>query len=217
MFLTIITRCCLRPKMLAKNLSSVLAQTDCDLEVIFIPDFHRRGVRWANAQFMANIHRIDGEYVYLLDDDCFLRDKRFVANLKKLVGKTRPAVIMVRAYRPQMAPNVLPKDRVWGKRQNLKVATANGGCFVIRSDLWKATASNYNKPGSGDWSYLGPLVNRKGVDFVWGNFFGCESMQLGRGVKFENCGKDWFSGIVKRFGIIQVAEGDWRLQLWKKR
>jgi glycosyltransferase involved in cell wall biosynthesis len=203
--------------MLTKALNSVLAQTCKSIEVIFIIDNQKRGVKWANKQFAANIHRVDGEYVYTLDDDSFLPSKQFVARLRQFArAKDNPAVIMVKGRRPQLKPNILPKPSVWGRRAKLRVTTTNGACFVVRQDAWKKHVAAYGNRGSGDWNFLSALKSDGGLNFTWFDFVAKETQQLGRGRKFESCKPGWWGRAVKKFKIEQVSKGDWRLQLWKK-
>ncbi|MHA2069645.1 MAG: glycosyltransferase family 2 protein, partial [Candidatus Thorarchaeota archaeon] len=74
MFLTIVTRCCQRPKMLSENIQSVIDQTCHDVEQVFIVDHTRQGIHVADRALALNKDRVEGEYVYILDDDCQLID-----------------------------------------------------------------------------------------------------------------------------------------------
>lgn len=214
-FLTLVCRCCDRPKMLTKALRSVLAQSDTDVEIVFIVDPKRRGVRWANRQFGRNVHRVRGKYVYTLDDDTFLPNRRFVERLKTV--PENPAVIMVKGRRPQLQPHILPKSSVWGKRDKLRVASTNGACFVVRADYWEKHAHHYGAKGSGDWNFLNALKQDRTADFYWLNFVAKETQQLGRGRRFEQCHPKWFNRICKEFDLVEFAPGDWRLPLFERR
>lgn len=213
-FLTIVTRSCQRPKMLIKNILSVKSQTDKDIEQIFIVDNQRRGVLWANKQFHANIHRVNGDYVYMLDDDCRLINNSFVAQLRKAT-KNKPEIIMVHTRRPQLAPKELPRQIHWKKRNLLKLGSTNGLCYVTRSDIWKAHTQRYFINATGDWQFLRGMVTNKKYKMIWLDLFVAETQQLGRGKLFEVNGGSWFSPIVKRFGIKNVGtkdKQDWRLR-----
>ena len=216
-FITFITRCCYRPNMMRIAINSALAQTDRDFEIVLIPDMKKRGVKWANKQFGLNTNRVDGRYVYTLDDDSKIVDRELIKRLKKI--STQPGIVMVKCYRPQIAPHILPKPYVWGQRDKLRVATTNGGCFIVRADVWKRHAHAYGIPGSGDWNFLSTVKRDRSIEFFWVNVVAKEPQQLGRGKKFEKCGKGWLNEVVKEFGFKEVAPGDWRLRGmdWKKR
>lgn len=213
-FLTLITRCCWRPKMLSKAIDSALAQTSKDFEIVFIVDKNKRGVRWANQQFAENKHRIDGQYVYTLDDDTFLPSKYFVAKLKQVAEANKyPDVIMVKGSRPQLSPKILPKDTVWGHRERLKITSTNGACFVTKRQAWLDHCEDYGLRGSGDWNFMSALKSDGTLKFFWWDFIAKETQQLGRGKKFENCKANWWQRIVKKYGIELVSDNDWRLRL----
>jgi hypothetical protein len=223
-FLTIITRCCWRPVMLAKNIKSVLVQTDRDIEQIFIPDFSRKvEVGKANRQFALNIERVQGQYVYVLDDDTMLINNNFVAKLRKCARRNNnPGVIMVKSNRPQFAPRVLPKADAWGKRQNLRIGATNVLCYVTRSDLWGQKVHHWNVNAAGDWTFLKSLVRVKGINFVWLPIVAAKTQQIGwmkKSARFEQCTAKWWKQTVEKFRIANLGtrkNPDWRLQLYAK-
>jgi hypothetical protein len=210
--------------MLAANIKSVLAQTDKDIEQIFIPDSSRKvEVGKANAQFALNVDRVQGQYVYVLDDDTMLTNNNFVATLKRFVRKNdTPGVIMVKSKRPQFAPKVLPKTDAWGKRQNLRIGATNVLCYVTRSDLWKQKVHHWNVNAAGDWTFLKSLVRMKEIKFVWLPIVAAQTQQVGwmRGSnRFEQCTARWWRRTVKKFNIANIGakqDPDWRLQLYAK-
>jgi hypothetical protein len=209
--LTIVTRACRRPVMLGVNIDSVLAQTDRDIEQVFIVDNDRRGVARANAQLDLNRERADGSYVYILDDDTRLINREFVAHLRKVVVD-RPHVVMVRSRRPQMSRDELPT--AWGRRDWLKKKTTNCLCYVVRGDWYREHIVGFNEKVCGDWHFLNRLLEHD-ARLVWLDHFVGETQQLGRGKKFEKCKPDWFRQVARKYGIQEVAPGDWRLRLWQ--
>lgn len=212
-FLTVVTRACCRPSMLSNNIQSVKTQTDPDVEQIFILDHKKRGILWANKQFALHTDRCDGLYTCTLDDDSMFIDTGLVVALKQVASdNNNPGVIMVKCHRPQIKPYILPKAGVWGKRNLLRVTSTNGGCFIVRTDWWKKHAHRYGVKAGGDWAFLNALKNDKAVTFHWLDRLTRRAQQLGRGKKFESVGKGWFRQVVKRFGIIEVSDVDWRLR-----
>lgn len=211
-FFTLITRACWRPKMLANSIRSALSQVDTDLEILFIVDMKKRGVRWANDQFHANRDRIQGQYVFMLDDDCRLIHNGFVGALKKITT-TNPGLVMVRTRRPQLAPKELPRREHWGKVSSLKQGSTNGMCYVTRTDLWKKYTPRYFVNATGDWQFLKALLpNAKPI--VWLDMFASETQQLGRGKAFEKCNAEWWQNIVKRFQI-EKDDREWHIPLYQ--
>jgi len=213
-FLTIVTRCCRRPLLLTNNVFSVLGQNDRDLEQIFVVDKHKRGVYWANRNLAEQVHRIAGEWVYILDDDCRLTSPGFVTLLKD-AARQEPDVIMVKSSRPQIAPHTLPKADVWGHADRFRAACCNCLCYAVRADLWREHISAFGRAAGGDWGFLEKLLYHN-VKFAWADKVVAQTQQLGRGKLFEDCGKSWFADFVNSFGVeLLNASDDWRLQLYR--
>lgn len=213
-FITLICRACWRPVMLKKALRSVFQQTDTDCEIIFIVDMQKQGVRWANEQYAKNVDRIQGQYVYTLDDDTFLPNAALIANIKKIAQKHKsPHVIMVRGSRPQFAPKILPKEAVWKHRERLKVGSTNGACYIANAECWRQYAHKYGIKAAGDWGFLMSLRDNADLRFFWFDFIAKETQQLGRGKKFEKCNRHWWKNTVALFEIEQNDKG-WHLPLY---
>lgn len=215
-FLTIVTRCCWRPVLLAANVQSVLRQTDRDIEQIFIVDQNRRGIHWANLQLFANRDRVGGEWVYILDDDCRLIRDDFVSLVRNCASANPNAkFIVVKSRRPQLAPRVLPKPGVWGKRGRLPMR-ANCLCYVVRRELWREAIASFGAPAAGAGLMMEHLAKSQ-YGMVWLDVIVAETQQLGRGRNFETCRKTWWRETIDRFGIRDVGKGDWRLRLWRQK
>jgi len=226
--LTIITRTCKRPQGLARAVKSVLAQTCKDWEQIFIVDKigrHEGGnIPWANRQFSVNAHRVDGDYVFPLDDDGMFIDDEFVGALKKTITAWNgPEVVLIQTLSPSKAngscARILPEPPIWsidwesGKRPS--AWSGNGYCLVTRADIWKARIEAYyqhNEVTGGDWHFCTSLIEG-GCQFVKLDVCATRSMSRGRGRKFETiCPPDWFERTAAALGIKEVAPGDWRLR-----
>lgn len=220
-FLTIVTRCCDRPRFLRRNINSIKIQTNQSIEQVFIVDKERLGRYHANQSFRYNTHRIDGEYVFIIDDDCRLKDKLFVQKVYDGVQAcdNAPDIVMVQTSRPQIKPKRLPKDDVWGNFHNIRIHSTNCLCYVVRRDIWVKYAYGFGKPAAGDWHFLKEIWRNSSADkFIWVPGIFSETMQLGRGKKFELKQNivGWWEDIVAEFGIVDLGEGDWRLRLWRR-
>lgn len=216
-FLTIVTRTCDRPVLLTENILSVIQQEDRDLEQIFIVDHERLGRCAADQSFVHHLDRIEGELVYILDDDCKLIEPGFVTELKEFYyGQGMPDVIMVRSSRPQLAPHMLPRVELWGKLKKLRVATTNCLCYVVRRDLWKKYIFTFGEHRScPDWYFLEALRDA-GLSFAWLDLVVAKTQQIGHGTRFEAVDDTWFERVVKDLAVLEeVAPGDWRLPLYR--
>lgn len=220
-FLTIVTRACDRPYFLRRNINSVKMQTNKSIEQVFIVDKERLGRYHANQSFRHNTHRIDGDYVFILDDDCRLKDKYFVQKVFEGVqnSDSPPDVVMVQTSRPQIRPKKLPKPDVWKNFHNIRIHSTNCLCYVVRRDMWVEYVYGFAKPAAGDWHFLKELVRNSSAEkFAWVEGVFSETMQLGRGKKFELKQNivGWWEDAVEEHGIVNLGDGDWRLRLWRK-
>lgn len=210
MFLTIVTRCCQRPRSLSENIQSVKDQTDHDLEQVFIVDRDRRGIGSANRSIALNKHRVEGDYVYILDDDCKLTNPRFVSLVK---GVAECDIIMVKSNRPPGPPSrqsVVPT--VWEGRQHH--GSCNCLCYVVRAELWKRHIEGFGmKTRGGDWWFLNEVL-KTGPTMYWLDEIVADARQLGRGRLFEQVERGWFEGVAREHGLINLGDDDWRLRLW---
>lgn len=216
-FLSIVTRTCMRKKFLTENIQSVKAQTCQDIEQVFIVDRARKGIQWADRSFVANRNRVNGEYSYIIDDDCWLIDNAFVERTKKFIEKNNyPQLIMFRSRRPAGPPSnqtVFPTKEVWGKIP--KHQTTNCLCYMVKTPLWKKNIHYFGiRAWGGDWVFLESLL-KEGHKIHWLDTEPmAESHQLGRGRLFENVEKGWFEQVAKNEGLVNLGDDDWRLQLY---
>ena len=210
-FLTIVTRTCKRPVMLSRNIESVLAQTDKDVEQVFVVDGEQKGVPWANRSLAEAANRVQGEYVYILDDDCQLTERKFVQRLRLQAAKYNEDVIMTRTLRLQLSPCTLPT--VWQKPGELRLGTTNALCYVVKRERWTAHIAAFGLPAAGDWHFLSALRDA-GCTFGWMDLVVAKTQQLGRGIHFEDCPNDWFKQVARKYHVADLGKGDWRLRLF---
>lgn len=153
-FLTIVTRCYKRPEALKINITSVTSQKSEDWEQVFIVDDVGRGYLWANESLYHNRHRVKGDYVFILDDDDHLTYDGFVDDLKSIVKRHNPAIIMVKATTPHIH-KILPTDLVWKKHPIVRhIGTGN---FVVRNDIWQKYIKLFGRPKAGDFAFISAI------------------------------------------------------------
>lgn len=200
--------------MLAENIASVKAQTCHSIEQVFIPDRNRRSIQVADRALGKNVHRVDGEYVYILDDDCMLVDDGFVEAVRGVVREERPGIVMVKARRPPGPPSrqaLVPT--IW--KAKLRHGSTNCLCYVIEANIWKRHIAAFGKkPWGGDWWFLDEVLQEEEPKMYWLDMIVADARQLGRGRIFEHCAPGWFERVVKREGLEKLGRDDWRLRLW---
>lgn len=149
-FLTILTRSFQRPESLARCVQSVARQTDPDVEQRIIFDPLGRGVEWSYLNLRGVVP--DGEYVFLLDDDDYLIDPSFVAELKKVAERhNRPDVIFVGM---NVAGTVMP---VWD--DGLRRGYIACSCFVVKCEVWLEHAVKFRDDYSADFYFIEAICN----------------------------------------------------------
>jgi hypothetical protein len=202
--------------MLSENVQSVRSQACQDVEQIFIVDRNKRGIQWADRALNENRKRMNGVWSFILDDDCWLIDDRFVEQLKKFTDQNPKAnLVMFRSKRPAGPPSnqtIFPTVEVWGKMP--KHQTTNCLCYAIRTSIWKRHIYQFGvKPWGGDWFFLEAVLNAGHRPFWMEGGPYAESRQLGRGRLFERTKSGWFERVAKEQGLENLGNDDWRLRL----
>jgi len=217
-YLSIATRTCMRPGFLKDNIESVKSQSDNDIEQVFIVDRSKKGIQWADRALHENRKRMNGEWSFILDDDCWLTDTEFVSKLRLFTKENPQAnLIMFRSKRPKGPPSdqtVFPTREVWGKMP--KHQTTNCLCYAIRTPIWKQHILHFGTHDwGGDWHFLEAVLKAGHKPFWMEGPPIAESRQLGRGKLFEPAQPGWFERVATQEGLADLGKDDWRLQLWK--
>lgn len=114
------------------------------------------GLEDANQSFERDKSRVNGKYVFMVDDDNYIVNPNFVAQLWKH-AENNPAVIMVRA---QWFDSLVPLDVYWdeliagGKPHLGHIDTAN---FVVRRDIWLKYIKAFGAPVAGDYAFISAI------------------------------------------------------------
>jgi len=201
--------------MLSRNIESVRAQTSKDWEQLFIVDSKGdNGIPWANEQLSRFKSYIQGEWVFILDDDCRLTDFEFVSSVRDALVP-RADMVMVRTRRPQLKPSLLPPDGKWGMENREKLEKHEGihvNCltYVVRRGLWLNTIHEF-KGHSGARTFFQAVMRVK-PHIVWLDRVMSTTQQLGRGKNFEECEPRWFDRIAKEYDLKKVVPIH---QVWK--
>lgn len=218
-FFSVVTRCHCRPNLLAKNIISVDAQTDRDIEQIFIPDFTGNGIPHANKLLYYNRYRVWGDYVFILDDDNELAGIHLVETIKeKARAEDYPDIFVVRGVRPTERITLFPDNKSWRNRE-LKEATTNAHCYIVKHEVWKHHIKSFGFPPttSGAWQFPKALIDYGSYRWVWVDIKAGKTTQKGH--RIEECeDDDWWERVLEAHPDIEKkGEEDWRRELWKRR
>ena len=93
-FLEVLTRTYKRPKMLKRNIDSILTQTDKDFTHTLLNDDVGRGIAWSYQNLASYAPFLVGDYVWILDDDDLAVSQTLIADLKTIAQAHNPDVIM---------------------------------------------------------------------------------------------------------------------------
>ncbi len=180
-FLSIVTRCFRRPNLLARNVASVLNQTDQDLEHIFIVDEIGIGKEGANKSLALNKHLVNGQFVLILDDDDILVYDDYVHILKTLVRQYDPDVVITKMR--WLSYGVVKPERRWWQRTPVD-GHIGSPCFAVRREVWLKHIHTFGTPRGGDFYFIRTLWD-EGYKFHWWNQVTVKILQIGDGVPEE--------------------------------
>ena len=172
-FLTIYTPTYRRPLLLAECRASVAAQSDPDYQHLVIEDTVGLGIGGMFAAIRQHTALIEGEYVYVLQDDDVLVDREFVRELKAFVWQhNRPPVVIVRNRKHGLQP------RLW--RQAPQLGSIDLGSYVVRADVFCRHADQFGARYEGDYDFIRFLWDRR-YTFAWWDRLVAEAQQVGMG------------------------------------
>ena len=164
MLLEILTRCHKRPRMLQRNISSLLSQTDQDFTQLLLVDGIGIGVAGANARLAQ--HSSASDYVWILDDDDECIYAQLVEDVRNIAHEyTKPPVIIVRMNHGEEL-GVLPDEQCWAAEP------VHGGigvsAFIVRGDVWNQNchafaSGNYHA----DYDFISHVWRQTGNGGGW--------------------------------------------------
>jgi hypothetical protein len=183
-FLSIITRIYKRPQGLSKNQLSIDGLTDKDCEQIFITDNVGVGMLEANKAFSHTqvIDMIEGEYVFLLDDDDFIVNPEMITDLKEACSSAvigTPDVIFFRmTIKNGMNNDHYPTEQCWLNKP--LIAHIGGSCFVVKTEVYKKFIHNFGHARCGDFYFINSVFEG-GASQCWLDKLMCETGKVSRG------------------------------------
>lgn len=139
-----------RPELLKRCEASLDAQTDLDWVQTLLIDDVGRGVFWANGNLGRYAPRLEGEYIWVLDDDDICICDTLIEDLKRTVAETCADVVMVRGE--IHTHGIVPDDEHWGQIPEFaNVAMPN---FVLRRAVWQKHAGMLAVPRGADFRMI---------------------------------------------------------------
>lgn len=163
-FLEIVTRhLAARAGLLARNQASLDGQTDADWVQTVLIDNVGRGVEWANGNLGRYAPHLEGEYVWVLDDDDVCTCDTLVAGLKRVVRETCADVVMVQGEINRHG--VLPDAAVW--RQQPVFAHVAMPNFVLRRAVFQKHAGKLAVSRGADYNLIRDVFDADVYRIAW--------------------------------------------------
>jgi len=161
MLIEVLTRCYKRPGMLRVNQASLDAQTDDDWQQTLLVDDIGRGVHWANRTLGRYGSQLEGDYIWVLDDDDECIRPTFFAELRGIIEAHSPDVIFVKMDHKERG--ILP-DKGWG----CEPIHSDIGCsaFVVKREIWQQFADKWDASYAGDYGFIS-AVFACGPKVIW--------------------------------------------------
>jgi hypothetical protein len=179
-FLSIITRRLegKRDQLFEQHLHS-LKNIGSDFEQIFIKDYTGQGMLSANASFQYVQDLIQGEFVFLLDDDDFITDDCFIEVLKEN-AKDTDVIFFKNKIHTGDGDEVYPKPESWESRTP-KRSQIGGSCFVIRKWIYDKYIHHFAHPVCGDWHFITEVLKEETIKTKWVNRMMFETGKVSHG------------------------------------
>lgn len=175
-FLTILTRVHpARPKCLARNIESVKAQTDGDVQHLLLrPKVEPHDVIKVGPLIHEAGPRIKGRYVMQLPDDDVLCRSTFVADLKIATEEESADMVI---FRMGMGYGIIPPNNKWDALviEHGYIAGQNG---ILKKEIYNGASYEWLLPiYHSDFHYL-RTASRISSKIVWWDYVGIESQAV---------------------------------------
>lgn len=135
-FLEILTRCYKRPELLERNQASLAAQMLTNWQQTLLIDPVGRGIPWASENMGNYAPKLQGEYIWILDDDDECIQPTLFMELYRIHLTYNPDVIMLKMDHGRRG--ILPDEGYWGRPP--VQAHIGVSAYVVRRELWQQQA-----------------------------------------------------------------------------
>lgn len=142
-----------------------LKKIGSDYEQIFIKDYRGQGMLSANASFQFVHNMINGEFVFLLDDDDFITDNHFIEILKENAIEA-DVIFFKNKILTRDGDEIYPKPESWQTRIPRK-SQIGGSCFTVRRWVYDKYIHHFAHPVCGDWYFISEVLKDKLVATKW--------------------------------------------------
>jgi hypothetical protein len=175
-FLEVITRhYTRRPNLVQDNFASLDAQTCDDWVQTLLVDDVGHSVEWANYWLGKYGPNLEGDYIWVLDDDDICVRDTFVEEIAHIVQAHNPDVIICKID----ANGVIPPPQLWGKPP--QITQIGMACFVVRREVWQEYADAFWPKLAADFNFINAVWQAGKYEWYWHDQLVMKIQQVGRG------------------------------------
>lgn len=137
-------------------------QTDPDFEQIIIVDNDGHGVHWANKQISELCGKLNGDYVYILDDDDFIVCENFIKEFKLFIKKSCDIIIVKGWIHEKEFPKTWQAPPERGK-----IAAPN---FIAKRNIFDKYCQYWDIEKRGDFNFINAVYQNSHLFQWWDRF-----------------------------------------------
>lgn len=164
--------------MLKRNRESLDRQTSTDWMQTFLHDNHGKGLHWANRNLGLYRSNLEGDYIWVLDDDDECISNTFIEDIGYIVAEHNPVVIMAKC--DVDGHGVIPEPDYW-QRAPIHSHIAMSG-FVVKQDVWKKHARAFDEPIAADLAFISQVYQAVSTESVyWHDVVVMRTQRVSRG------------------------------------
>lgn len=182
-FLTMLTRVHpARPNCSARNIESVKAQTDSDVQHLLLrPEIEPHDIIKVGPLIHYAASQIEGRYVMQLPDDDRLCSPEFVKDLRAVIGAEDVDMII---FRMDYGSWICPPDDKWQLRK-IQGGYIAGQNVIVKREIYDGASHEWLRPVyNSDFYYIQTAFGLS-KKVVWWDYVGIES----QGIEGNNQGK----------------------------
>jgi hypothetical protein len=122
------------------------------------------GLHWANKQISNLKNKLNGQYIYVLDDDDHLLCNNFIEELKALIvnlnGSPRGLIICKGFISNKEFPTVWKQ----GTPKRGQICASN---MIVKNDIFNKHAMHWDESKAGDWFFFKSIWKNSLNAFWW--------------------------------------------------
>lgn len=163
--------------MLKHNIDSLLAQTSDDWQQTLLIDEVGRGVGASHLEMARYADELEGDYIWILDDDDMCIRKTLVYELAQIVESHDPDVIMLKMN--HLERGILPRSN-W--EEYPQMGDIGVSAFVVRRDVWVTHSVEFERTDySSDYYFIASIFDNDDINIFWHDVIASQVQRISLG------------------------------------